>query len=299
MDFTEHETIFPHLYEGVYVVDKNRKIIFWNEGSERITGFKKEEVINRHYFDNILNHVDYNGKKLCFGGCPLHQTIQTGEISESHVFLRHKEGYRIPVSVKAIPIYDKDNEITGAIEVFTDERFQRDIFNENERLKDELMKDPLTQIANRRYFDFQLKHIYEEAKLFNKTFGVLLFDIDHFKHINDTYGHLIGDEILKIVAKTLTSNLGETDVLSRWGGEEFIGIIRVDNIEELKHVSEKYRQLILASSYTQKDQSIISVKISIGGTMYYEGDSIEDIIHRSDEYLYESKKNGRNQSTIK
>lgn len=226
MEYSSYETLIPHLYEGVYVVDRNRTIIYWNEGSERITGYKQEEVVNRHCFDNILQHVDYNGKQLCFGGCPLHHTIQTGEINESHVFLRHKEGYRIPVSVKAIPIYDKDNQITGAIEVFTDERFQREVFNENERLKNELMKDPLTEIANRRYFEFQLKHIYEEAIVFQKPFGLLMFDIDHFKSVNDTHGHQIEDEILKVVAKTLTSNIGEADVISRWVEKNSLGLLK-------------------------------------------------------------------------
>lgn len=298
MEYSSYETLIPHLYVGVYVVDRNRTIIYWNEGSERITGYKQEEVVNRHCFDNILQHVDYNGKQLCFGGCPLHHTIQTGEINESHVFLRHKEGYRIPVSVKAIPIYDKDNQITGAIEVFTDERFQREVFNENERLKNELMKDPLTEIANRRYFEFQLKHIYEEAIVFQKPFGLLMFDIDHFKSVNDTHGHQIGDEILKVVAKTLTSNIGEADVISRWGGEEFIGIIKVNNLEELKEIAEKLRILVSKSTYKKSNEEILNVTISIGGTIFSQDDKIDDLIKRSDDYLYQSKKNGRNQSTI-
>ncbi len=298
MDFSGHEALIQHLYEGVYVVDRERKIIYWNEGSEKITGYKSEEVVNRHCFDNILQHVDYNGKQLCFSGCPLHHTIQTGEINESHIFLRHKEGYRIPVSVKAIPIYDKDNQISGAIEVFTDERFQREVFNENESLKKELMKDPLTEIANRRYFEFQLKHIFEEATLFQKPFGLLMIDIDHFKHVNDIHGHQIGDEILKIVAKTLTSNLGETDVISRWGGEEFIGVFKVENQEELIEIAEKLRQLIANSTYQKSYQEILSVTISIGGTLYTSSDSISDLIKRSDDHLYQSKKKGRNQSTI-
>lgn len=298
MEYSSYETLIPHLYEGVYVVDRNRTIIYWNEGSERITGYKQEEVVNRHCFDNILQHVDYNGKQLCFGGCPLHHTIQTGEINESHVFLRHKEGYRIPVSVKAIPIYDKDNQITGAIEVFTDERFQREVFNENERLKNELMKDPLTEIANRRYFEFQLKHIYEEAIVFQKPFGLLMFDIDHFKSVNDTHGHQIGDEILKVVAKTLTSNIGEADVISRWGGEEFIGIIKANNLEELKEIAEKLRILVSKSTYKKSNEEILNVTISIGGTIFSQDDKIDDLIKRSDDYLCQSKKNGRNQSTI-
>jgi two-component system, cell cycle response regulator len=99
---------------------------------------------------------------LCLAGCHLHYTIQTGEFQQAHVYLKHKQGHQVPVSVKSIPLYNDKKSIIGAIEVFTDERFQKEVIHENKTLKNELMKDPLTQIPNCRYFEFSLKHMVEE-----------------------------------------------------------------------------------------------------------------------------------------
>jgi two-component system, cell cycle response regulator len=298
MSFNYDYSLMEQLFEGVYVVDTQRKIIFWNKGSERITGYTSQEVVNKFCHNNLLQHVDETGKMLCFSGCPLHHTIETGEINQAHVFLRHKEGYRVPVSVKSIPLYNENEVIVGAIEVFTDERFQRDIISENETLKDEIMKDPLTQIANRRFFEFSLKKKIEQFKIFNKSFGVLMFDIDHFKNVNDTYGHTVGDEILKLVAKSLVSNIKSNDVISRWGGEEFIGLFEVNQEKDLFSIAERLRNIVSKTSFQEIGKEEIKVTISIGGTMM--GPLCHDklLIEKADQALYQSKHNGRNKTTI-
>jgi len=291
------QEILSLMYEGVYIVDKDRKIIFWNSGSESITGYKAEEVVNKYCFNNILQHVTEDGKHLCLGGCPLHHTIKTGKINEANVYLHHKEGHRIPVSVKSIPIYDGD-EIVAAIEVFTDSRYKIDIRKENDELKEMLSIDSLTKIANRRYLDFYLEKAVKEYKEFEKPFGILFFDIDNFKNINDFHGHSIGDEILKLVARTLTNNVRSNDIIGRWGGEEFLGVIQCENKEVLFNVAEKLRILVQKSYYSVVEKDDINVTISIGGTMIQKNDSIASIIHRADALMYQSKNNGRNQVNV-
>jgi len=298
MNIKYNDNLIPYLYEGVYVVDQKRQIIFWNEGSKRITGYSAEEVMNSFCYHNILQHVDLEGKKLCFDGCPLQKTLHDGGINEAHVFLKHKEGYRIPVIVKTLPIYDQNQNIVAAIEVFTDERFQKNIYHENLELKENLRIDPLTKIANRHFFDFQLSKKIEETKVFSSLFGILMIDIDHFKSVNDTYGHLVGDEILKIVANSLSSNVEKTGLVSRWGGEEFIAIIDVDNQDDLLKVAEKLRNVVLTSSYQLDSGKTISVSISIGGTLVNSDDDTKSLINRADENMYYAKQNGRNQSKI-
>jgi len=294
----EYNKFLKYLYEGVYVVDKNRKIIFWNEGSEAITGYSKEEVVNNNCYNNILRHVDENGKQLCFDGCPLQNTLNTGNINEANVFLHHKEGHRVPVSVKSLPIYDGD-EIVASVEVFTDMNYRKDTYKENRKLKRELSTDQLTQIPNRRYLDFHLENLLNEYKQFEKVFGILFVDIDHFKNVNDTYGHNIGDEVLKLVSNTLKLNIRTNDKVGRWGGEEFIAIIKVDNNELLQQVADKIRILVSASSYRLEDGKDLAVTISIGGSLIKPEDSITDLIERADANMYISKTTGRNKVTIK
>jgi diguanylate cyclase (GGDEF)-like protein/PAS domain S-box-containing protein len=294
-----NDNLIPYLYEGVYVVDQKRKIIFWNEGSERITGYSATEVMGSFCYHNILQHVDESGKKLCLDGCPLQKTLTDGVMNESRVFLKHKDGYRIPVMVKTLPIYDHEKNIVAAIEVFTDERFQKQIYNENVELKDKLRIDPLTKLANRHYFDFQIAKRMEEAKVFKNTFGILIADIDHFKSVNDTHGHLVGDEILKVVANSLASNVEKTDTISRWGGEEFIAIVEVANVKELEKIAERLRKVVMTSSYQMDSGKILTVTISIGGTLYEQEDGLKELIERADQNMYFAKTNGRNQSKVK
>lgn len=177
-------------------------------------------------------------------------------------------------------------------------RFQRQIYHENIELKDKLRIDPLTQVANRNFFDFEIAKRLEETKLFSNTFGILMMDIDYFKKVNDTYGHLVGDEILKIVAHTLTSNIKKTDLVSRWGGEEFIAILDVSNKDELLKIAERLRLLVAASSYQLDEERTVQVTISIGGTLVTKIDTIKTAISRADENMYYAKQNGRNQSKI-
>jgi diguanylate cyclase (GGDEF)-like protein/PAS domain S-box-containing protein len=288
------QELLSMMYEGVYIVDKERKIIFWNSGSENITGYKAEEVINKYCFNNILQHVTEDGKHLCLGGCPLHHTLQSGKINEANVYLHHKEGHRVPVTVKSIPIYDGE-DIVAAVEVFTDSRYKIDKLKENEELKDLLSFDQLTKIPNRRYLEFYLDRKVDEFKEFKTTFGILFFDIDNFKDVNDFYGHNIGDEILKLVANTLSTNIRTDDVIGRWGGEEFIGIINCSDLEVLYNIAEKLRILVSKSYYNLVEADDINVTISIGGTVFRETDTVQDVVERADMLMYKSKRNGRNQ----
>ena len=294
-----YQDLLSYLYEGVYVVDKNRKIIFWNTGSEQITGYKSEEVINSMCYNNILRHVTEDGKELCFGGCPLHNTLESGEIQEANVYLHHKEGHRIPVRVKSIPVFDENEKIVAAIEVFTDERYNQEAFTENRKLKEMLVTDPLTQISNRRYLDFHLEGSKNEAVEFETTFGLLFFDIDNFKEVNDTYGHDVGDEILKLTARTIASNIRGEDKLGRWGGEEFLAVIKTDSLLVLKKLANKLRILVSKSVYELPSGEEIKVTVSIGGTLYNKDETVLELVKRADLYMYDSKQTGKNKVTVK
>ncbi len=171
-------------------------------------------------------------------------------------------------------------------------------YGDKRKLNDLLTRDDLTKVYNRKYLDFQIKNIMKESIEFNSTFGILFFDIDHFKNVNDTYGHNVGDEVLKMVSSTINSNIRNLDILGRWGGEEFIAIVRVEQIGELKMIAEKLRIKVFESSYLLDSKTKISVSISIGGTLFDKNDDISKLISRADSNMYNSKENGRNNVTI-
>jgi diguanylate cyclase (GGDEF)-like protein len=153
--------------------------------------------------------------------------------------------------------------------------------------------DMLTNIYNRRHLDEHMRQAISSARRHGKTVGVLLVDIDHFKHVNDHHGHLAGDEVLKEVAARLQATMRVEDALGRWGGEEFIAVLSDTPAEKVGVLAERMRQVIAATPFVLKDGSKIKVTVSIGHT-----DGTEDaeaLVHRADDALYVAKGAGRNQ----
>jgi diguanylate cyclase (GGDEF)-like protein/PAS domain S-box-containing protein len=288
-----YKILLDNISDGVYFVDVKRMITFWNKGAERITGFKAEDVLGTCCADNILVHVDENGTHLCDGSCPLLCSTETGCISNADVYLHHKNGQRVKVSINASPIVDNDGIIAGAIEIFRDFT-SREIDN---RVMDELKKsalvDPLTDLPNRRYLEMKINSCLEEFKSLGPSFGAIFGDIDSFKHINDTYGHLVGDDVLKMVAKTLSGNIRANDFIGRWGGEEFVLLITHVSGENLEKIAEKLRMLV-ESSFLLLGETKLQATISMGATAVVAGDTAESILKRADELMYRAKHSGKN-----
>jgi len=290
-------SILENLFEGVYFVDQERTITSWNQGAENITGFKAEEVVHRHCYDNILNHVDEQGCALCFNGCPLHATIADGKERATHVFLQHKDGHRVPIMVKALPIQNNQGEITGAVEIFTEIQSEKSFRSNLERLQKEASEDALTGIPNRKYLMALLESKLREYKAVGVSFGLCFIDIDHFKAINDTYGHEMGDEILKLLVRTISASLRKNDVIGRLGGEEFVVLISDVDQDGLLKVAEKIRSLI-ENSKLRHQKHEVTMTISIGATLIDPKDTSESILQRADLLMYRSKNTGRNRVTL-
>ncbi len=167
------ERIFENLHDGLYFVDRNRVITYWNKAAEQISGFSAAEVVGRSCSDNILTHVDSEGNNLCTTMCPLAATISDGKPREAEVYMHHKEGMRIPVSIRVSTLTDRDGNIIGGIELFTDISNQ----TANELRVKELEKlaflDNLTQLANRNYIEREIQSRIEEKKRFDVPFGIL------------------------------------------------------------------------------------------------------------------------------
>jgi len=286
--------------EGIYFVDNDRKITFWNKGAELITGFKSKTVVGSHCYDNILNHVDDFGKKLCLGSCPLQKTIKDLEERETQVYLHHKEGHRVPVTIKTLPMQNPETgKVEGGVEVFTDEKFPEEIKKKLLELEKLASNDELCGVANRRFMKEKIEMLLELYKKYDMAFGLAFIDADHFKAINDTYSHEMGDKVLKMISNTLLNNIRDTDLVGRWGGEEFLVVFPEIERDIFKKVTERLRFLIEKSFISQRNSAqLISVTVSMGATFVTEGDNVNSIVERADQLMYESKNNGRNRITF-
>ncbi len=289
--------ILDNLYDGVYLVDKDRKIVYWNKGAERISGFSAEEVINHYCFENILQHVDDYGTKLCTFGCPLHKTIQDGKLRNNSVYLHHKDGHRVPVVVRTTPLTNEKGETVGGIEIFTENPVFTHRMTDITELKKLAFIDALTGLANRRFLDIQLERRIQDLNKHDWHFGVILIDLDHFKEINDQWGHSVGDQALKTIAKTLLSCSRSADIMCRWGGDEFMGILAVDTEAGLKIIVERFFNMVKTTHISTGDIEQ-PLSTSCGATLAKKNDTAETLLDRVDKLLRQSKENGRNQYHI-
>ena len=291
-----YKAVLDHLYDGVYFVDKQRRITYWNQGAERITGYLAKDVVGLSCADNLLVHVDAAGNELCTRGCPLAAAMQDGDIHEAPVFLHHAQGHRVPVLVRVSPLRNEQGQVIGAVESFSDNSMLVD----TQKLVDELYlaanQDPLTGIANRRGIQSLLEAVHVEATQQNIPGAVIMVDVDFFKRVNDQYGHAVGDQALCMVANTLQSNIRATDGVGRWGGEEFLVVLRRIDQAHLKEVAEKLRILVENSRLPHQD-GFIQVTISLGAVPIQPDSSPEDNLQRADDLLYRSKSDGRNRVT--
>lgn len=230
--------------DAVYFVDSARKITYWNKAAEKFTGYKAAEVVGKSCADNILVHVDDRGESLCLGKCPLGTTMADGVSRETEVYLHHKNGHRVPVLVRVSPLRDDKGNIVGGAELFTDNSSKEAMLLRIKELEELAMIDALTRLANRRYIESELEVRIQEKRRYNLPFGLLFMDIDHFKRFNDDYGHDVGDHALMTVANTLRSLARPYDLIGRWGGEEFIAIIRNVDKTLLTSIGERLRSLV-------------------------------------------------------
>ena len=164
--------------------------------------------------------------------------------SEAHFFLRHKQGHRVPVSVRVSPIWDEQGLITGAIEVFSDNHATMELEKRTRELEVLAYSDALTGVANRRYIELKVQQAIQEIELFDRPYGLILIDINNFKQVNDTCGHAAGDEVLNAVCETLRCCLRPTDLLGRWGGDEFVVLARDVTPDSLEQLANRCRQVL-------------------------------------------------------
>lgn len=291
------EQFLDTLFEAVYFVDTDRQIMHWNKAAEALTGYTKEEILGRKCMDNILVHADCEGNNLCTGSCPLMQAMEDDSVKESDIYLHHKHGHRIPVTVRVIPVKNEKNEVSGAIEIFAPTGSKHDLIEQIEELRKLSMIDSLTGIANRRYGEKTILDKIDELKRFDWHSGLIFIDIDNFKAVNDTFSHSVGDKMIKMVANTLRESVRSFDSVTRWGGEEFIVILSNVTVEQMKEKAELLRKLV-AESFFFENEIKLSVTISLGATMMHSDDKVSTAVERADMLMYQSKKAGKNRVTV-
>jgi diguanylate cyclase len=165
-----------------------------------------------------------------------------------------------------------------------------------EAVRHESLTDPLTTLANRKYFDQMLEHAIKDATSKNEPLSLILTDIDHFKQFNDTFGHLTGDQVLRLVAIAVRQNVKGQDIAARYGGEEFAIVLPQTALRPALIVADHIRRAVMAKELMKRStgEHLGRVTVSVGVATFREGDTAQGLIERADACLYTAKRNGRN-----
>jgi diguanylate cyclase (GGDEF)-like protein/PAS domain S-box-containing protein len=284
------EALLEAMSEAVYAVDSDRRITYWNTAAERLTGYKASDVVGRRCRDNLLNHVDDQGRELCRTGCPLLATIEDGQTREARVFLRHRAGYRLPVAIRAAALYSSDGAISGAVEVFHDDSRSRAVADRLDLAEHEALTDALTGIANRRMLERVLDAREHEQQRYNRGYAVIFCDVDHFKRVNDYYGYEMGDRVLQAVAKTLHESTRPSDTVGRWGGDEFLVVVPAADQDQAVLLAERMRKIV--SDVPAWDDDDLAVTLSVGVAAAALEERSSAVVARASGSMSNAKKEG-------
>jgi diguanylate cyclase (GGDEF)-like protein/PAS domain S-box-containing protein len=219
------------------------------------------------------------------------------KIAEDYVFVHHQHGIWLPVHMRLVKVPDEDGLPAGYITYLKDARALMNMLDRMSELEQHALIDTLTGLPNRRNIEQEIQMRLDAFRRYEHAMALFILDIDHFKDVNDNYGHNLGDLVLRNVASVIRGSLRTPDVVGRWGGEEFVGVLAGAATNAIEDVLERIRKDVAAARLEFQGQTI-SVTASIGATVPMDTDTPRTCMQRADTALYTSKETGRNRVTI-
>ena len=301
--------LMAHLVVPTFVLDAECRVLIWNHACERLTGIPATELIG------TSNHWQafYKNKRDCLADLIAQHRVN--EVSEFYIehgnntepsYSLYAEnwcfiprmGVRRYLAIDAGAIYSDDGELIAVVETVRDMTLQKEAQTALQELAN---RDGLTGLANRRRFDDVLNAEWRRGTRSLQAISVLMIDVDYFKHYNDTYGHLKGDECLRTIGKIMGTIINRaSDLVARYGGEEFVVILPGSSIEGAKVVSENIRAAIenLVLPHEYNDQKCITVSIGAACTFASRETDPAQLLAAADAALYRAKEAGRNRVVL-
>lgn len=288
------EAIFEYSPDGMFLIDEDGIIQAFNPAMERLTGWKGEEVIGKKECRALFHCRNEAGKAVCAATCPGQTALRKkGAVSYRELFLQTRGGTEIAVaaSYDTIPASVSGRPyILGIMKEITEKK------GEERALRMEALTDGLTGLYNFRYFQRQLEFEIKRAQRYLHPLSLVMIDIDHFKHYNDSHGHLQGNVILERMAALLRSYTRETNHVARYGGEEFAILLPETEARIAAKAAVRLRRIIQKEPFPfQDEQPGGNLTASIGVASFpMDASDAEDLVQRADEALYRAKALGRN-----
>jgi diguanylate cyclase (GGDEF)-like protein/PAS domain S-box-containing protein len=291
------QAILDCLDDGVYLINSEHRIAFWNRGAEEITGFPRQEVLGRSCEEQILSHSRLDGTALCGSECPLTRTIQDGKTRSLELFLRHRDGHCVPVRTRTTPIHNSSGKLIGAAEIFEHSSNAAGRQSRSRQLSAHGCLDALTGAAEHAYACTYLAEQLSEFEAYQLPLSVLRVDVDGLRDVNHSRGREAGNAVLRLVSRTLSESLAHGDLLARLDEDEFLVILTSCSGDALRDLAERARLVVSLSAISWWGDKL-SVTVSIGGAAARRGDTVEMLLERAGELLSRSKSDGGNRVTL-
>lgn len=298
ISFSCWSEILSSSFEGLFLIDREKNILFWNKSAETISGYSSSEAVGRKCSDKLLVPIDEQGRLICSELCPINNIQAKASNQVLELYIHHREGYRLPVLMRIVPLKNQADQLMGTAHIFIDTSPRLSMPPRTDELNRLDLIDPLTSIGNRNFLKIYLQSRLQEMQKFGLSFGVLLIDIDRLAEINDLYGRSTGDRLIAAIARTFVNNLRFIDVLGRWDDDAFLAIITNVNEVKLDLVANKLR-LLAQNSFIFTNGLSVSTTVSIGATIARKRDTLKEIIDRAEKLMFHSKWLGRNRVCIR
>lgn len=293
VDTLFHRKLLDSLSDAAVYLDSECKILHWNRSAERLTGRQAPALIDRFWSPNLMGLQSESGDTLAPDECPLHGTLATHTQVHARLQVQHLDGRMFQVNFSALPVFTGGREFSGVILLVRDASAQVSLEERVQSLHVIASRDPLTKVANRAEMDLRLPEFLAQHLELGQPGSVIMCDIDHFKAINDTYGHQAGDDALVTFSGVLREASRSGDLIVRYGGEEFVLLCSGCDNPAATARAEEIRRAIERTPIPSLDGTNLTA--SFGVTEIQAGDTETTLVARADRALLRAKSSGRNQ----
>jgi diguanylate cyclase (GGDEF)-like protein/PAS domain S-box-containing protein len=284
------EVTLNSIGDGVLSTDIDGNVTYLNSVAECMTGWTRAEALGRPLVE-VFNIIDGTTRERSDNPMSLAVRENKTVTLTANCILIRRDGYESPIEDSAAPIHDRGGNITGAVIVFHDVSVARQMSLQLSHLA---QHDSLTDLPNRMLLNDRLQQAINMAKRHGYRIAVLFMDLDRFKHINDSLGHVVGDQLLQAVASRLERCVRESDTVGRQGGDEFVVVLSELDTPENAGIGAAKLLAALTMPYHIGQHDVI-VPVSIGVSIYPDdGENAEMLINNADVAMYHAKENGRN-----
>jgi diguanylate cyclase (GGDEF)-like protein/PAS domain S-box-containing protein len=287
------QKLIDTMHDGVVFVDTQAKITMWNKGAEQITGISRGAATGRTFAPSLLEMCNHGNRRIHDGSCPVARALRTNSQIRQRLLILGRQGNLVPIDLHAIPVVGADGTTQGATVLLHDAQPEATLEERCEALHAEVTRDPLTKVANRAEFDRMQALFIEAHEQATQPCSLIMVDIDHFKSINDNFGHQVGDEAIITVAALLTTMCRAGDLVARYGGEEFAVLCADCNNAGAARRAEEIRKKLAETVFEALGTRRLTA--SFGVTELQAGDNSETMLRRADRALLMAKGQGRNQ----